>query len=212
MMAAKDLVSFSMDGLSSLQKMQQFLAPETFTKAQRGGVQYAGKAVPVVVTKGIGAAYNLKAARIKQAIGRTAISNDGASATIRFSRRPPTLAQFGVKPGTRGSQPGLGRGLGWGPAKPAGKPLTATVLRSAGRRPFPGAFLAAGNSGNSLVLRRASSGGFHSLYGPSVGSIFLGKSAVSAELKSAVQARINEQFIKGFQRVIDSAARGYGGR
>jgi hypothetical protein len=202
-------VSFQVTGLDQLQRMQAFLAPETFLKAQRGGISYALKAVSPAVAKGIGAAYSLKAARIKQDILSAKIDPGGLSATVRFSRRPPTLAAFNPKPGKRGHQPGLGRGMGWGKARPQGKPLTALVVKAQGRRAYPGAFLATGASGNQLVLRRGPAGQLLAMHGPSIGSIFLGRSSIGPQLRMDVEARINEQFIKGFQRVLDSAARGF---
>jgi hypothetical protein len=202
-------VSFQVTGLDQLQRMQAFLAPETFLKAQRGGISYALKAVSPAVAKGIGAAYNLKAARIKQDILSAKIDPGGLSATVRFSRRPPTLAAFNPKPGKRGHRPGLGRGMGWGKAKPQGKPLTALVVKGQGRRAYPGAFLATGASGNQLVLRRGPAGQLLAMHGPSIGSIFLGRSSIGPQLRMDVEARINEQFTKGFQRVLDSAARGF---
>jgi len=202
-------VSFQVTGLDQLQRMQAFLAPETFLKAQRGGIGYALKAVSPAVAKGIGAAYNLKAARIKQDVLSAKIDPGGLSATVRFSRRPPTLAAFNPKPGKRGHQPGLGRGMGWGKAKPQGKPLTALVVKGQGRRAYPGAFLATGASGNQLVMRRGPAGQLLAMHGPSIGSIFLGRSSIGPQLRMDVEARINEQFIKGFQRVLDSAARGF---
>ena len=42
-------VSFQVTGLDQLQRMQAFLAPETFLKAQRGGISYALKAVSPAV-------------------------------------------------------------------------------------------------------------------------------------------------------------------
>jgi hypothetical protein len=205
-------LELGISGLDQLRKMQAFLDPELMLKAQRGAVSYAAKAVPPVVAKGIGASYFIKAARIKQDISSVRIEPGGTTATIKFSRRPPSLLQYGAKPGTRGHQPGLGRGLGWGKANPAGKAVTATVLRSAGRKKQAGAFIAMGRSGNQVVFRRDSTGKLHGVYGPSIGSIFLGKSQIAEQLQSAVRLRINEQFIVGFQRVLDSAARGYGGK
>jgi len=202
-------VSFQVTGLDQLQRMQAFLAPETFLKAQRGGISYALKAVSPAVAKGIGAAYNIKAARIKQDILSAKIDPGGLSATVRFSRRPPTLAAFNPKPGKRGHQSGLGRGMGWGKAKPQGKPLTALVVKAQGRRAYPGAFLATGASGNQLVMRRGPAGQLLAMHGPSIGSIFLGRSSIGPQLRMDVEARINEQFSKGFQRVLDSAARGF---
>lgn len=201
-------VTITLTGLDSLQRLQEFTNPALFAKAKRGGIAYASKAVPPSVAKTIGATYNLTAARIKKDISRIRFAGDGESATIAFSRRPPTLVQFRPTPGRRGHQRGLGHALGWAPAKPAGKPLRVAVLRGQ-RQARPGVFLATGNSGNQLALRRTSTG-LKAVYGPSIGSIFGGNSAIGPQLRAATEARINEQFIKGFQRVLDSAARGYG--
>lgn len=206
-------ITLKIEGLSQLQKMLEFTDPKNFAKAQRAGVVKATGAIKTQVAKGIGERYNLKAARIKQDISKASIAADGSSATIRFGRRAPTLAQFGMKPGTRGSgQPGLGRGLGWGkPAKP-GRPLTAMVLRADGRKPYTGAFVAIGKGGNQLVVRKDSKGKLHTVYGPSVGSIFLGKGRYALELQAKAAQLINDEFIKGFQKKLDDIARGYGGR
>lgn len=202
-------VSIELTGLDGLQKMQQFLNPALFKKAQQGGVAYASKAVPPAVAKGISSSYSIPSARVKKDISGIRFDTDRTSASIRFSRRPPTLAQFKPNPGRRGVQPGLGRGMGWGSPKPAGKPVTATIIKAKGRQSFPGAFIATGANGNRLVLRREGER-LRGVYGPSIGSIFLGQSAIGPTLRADVQARISEQYIKGFQRVIDSAARGYG--
>ena len=201
-------VSFSVSGVDQLSRLQAFLDPKLYDKARRGGISYASKAVPTAVSKGVTAAYNLTASRVKQDISRTQFVDGGQTALIRFSRRPPTLTQFKPKAGTRNPQPGLGRGMGWGkPAQP-GKPISAVISRSRGRETFNGAFFAQGLNANSLVLRKGSNGRFYGVYGPSVGSMFIGASAIGPQLRSSVEQRIQEQFIKGFQRVLDSANRG----
>jgi len=208
-MVAMASISMSITGLEQLQKMQDALSPKALAKAQRSAITYAAKAVAPAVAKGIGADYNIKASRIKKDISGVSISSDGLTATIKFSRRPPTLAQFGVKPGKRSPQAGLGRGLGWAKPKRAGKPLTALVIRADGRKPKAGAFLAVGNNGNQLVLRRGSNGKLHGVYGPSIGSIFLGNSRIGSKLRAEVAQRIQEQYVKGFERVLSASARGY---
>lgn len=206
------MITLQIDGLNQLHKMLEFTDPKNFAKAQRAGLTKASGAIKTQVAKSIGERYNLKAARIKQDISKATMAPDGLSATIKFSRRPPTLTQFNAKPGRRGRQPGLGRGLGWGAAKPAGKPLTAIKLRSVGRKPEAGAFLAVGKNGNLLVLRKDSKGKLHAVYGPSVGSIFLGKGRYALELQAHAARLINDEFIKGFEKKLSDIARGYGGR
>lgn len=205
--------SINITGLEGLTNMYAFLGTATMAKAQRAGVAYAAKSVPPAVAKGISGAYNIRSARVKQDISRVSFVDNDQTAVIRFSRRPPTLAQFNPKPGARGHQRGLGQGLGWSTAKPKGRPLTALVVRAQGRKKFAGAFLATGANGNRLVLRRVGTGPdgrLVALYGPSIGSIFLGQSAIGTELRATVQARIEEQFRTGFERALRSAARGYG--
>lgn len=204
-------VSVTLQGIDEIKKLQAFLAPDTFAKAQKGGISYAAKAVPPAAAKGITSAYNFSSARVKQDISGFRLSPDGDSATIRFARRPPTLTQLKPNPGKRGKQVGLGRGLGWGPAK-GGKLLSATIIRADGRKTFKGAFVAIGASGNQVVLRRDSQGKLHGVYAPSIGSIFGGASRIGESLRAEVADRIQEQFTKGFERALDQAARGYGGR
>jgi len=206
-------ITLKIEGLDQLQKMLQFTDPKNFAKANRAGIAKATGAIKTQVAKGIGESYDLKAARIKQDISRAYIAPDGLSATISFSRRPPTLAQFGMRPGTRGTgQPGLGRGMGWGkPAKP-GRPLTATILKVDGRKTYRGAFVAIGNGGNQVVFRKDGQGKLHTVYGPSIGSIFLGKGRHSQQLQATAARLINEEFKKGFEKKLGDIARGYGGR
>jgi len=205
-------ITLKLEGLDDLRKMLQFIDPKNFAKAQRAGLTKATGAIKTQVAKGIGERYNLKAARIKQDISRASIAPDGTSATIRFGRTSPTLTQFGMKPGSKGKQPGLGRGLGWGkPVKP-GRPLTAMVVRADGRKPYTGAFVYIGKGGNQLVGRKDSQGRIRTVYGPSIGSIFLGKGRYALELQAKAAELINAEFIKGFQKKLDDIARGYGGR
>jgi hypothetical protein len=118
-----------------------------------------------------------------------------------------------MKPGSRGGkQPGLGRGLGWGKPVKAGRPLSAMVLRSDGRKAYTGAFVFIGKGGNQLVGRKDSKGKIFTVYGPSVGSIFLGKGRYALELRAKAAQLINDEFTKGFQKKLDDIARGYGGR
>ena len=204
-------VRLEITGLDELAKMAEALSPQLLAKATRAGVTAAAKAVPGTVAKGISERYGIPSRRVRQDVRAVRVAPDGQSATVAFSRRPPTLTQYGARPGRPASgQPGLGRGLGWGkPAKP-GRPLSALVVRADGRQPVAGAFLATGRSGNRLVLRRGRGGKLEALYGPSVGSIFAGASTGGPALRAETELLISQRFIAGFQRVLDSAARGYG--
>lgn len=205
------LVRLEITGLDQLAKMREALGPELLKRATRAGVAAAAKSVPPKVAQSISQRYGLPSRRVRADVRAVRIAPDGESATVAFSRRPPTLTQYGAKPGTRATgQPGLGRGLGWGkPTKP-GRPLSALIDRSAGRQPIPGAFLATGASGNRVVLRRGRGGKLEALHGPSVGSIFAGQSKIGPVLRAEAETLIRARFIAAFQRVLDSAARGYG--
>jgi len=204
-------VRVQISGLDQLAKMAEAIGPEMLKRATRAGVAAAAKSVAPKVAQSISQRYGLPSRRVRQDVRAVRIAPDGQSATVAFSRRPPTLTQFSVRPGRRASgQPGLGRGLGWGkPTKP-GRPLSALIDRSAGRQPVPGAFVVNGNNGNRLTMRRGRGGKLEALYGPSVGSIFAGQSRIGPALRSEVETAIRARFIAAFQRVLDSAARGYG--
>lgn len=201
-------VTLTLDGVDGLKAMQALLKPAQLAKAQAGGVRYASKAVPPAVAKGITAVYNITSARVKADIRGVRFNADQTEAVVGFSKRPPTLAQFKPTPGKRSPQAGLGRGMGWAkPSKP-GTPVQATIVRSQGRQAFRGAFLATGLNGNQLVLRRQGEK-LKGVYGPSIGSIFLGQSKIGPALRSEVERRIGEQFVKGFEREMGRAARGF---
>ena len=204
------LVRFEITGLDQLARMREALGPELLKRATRAGVAAAAKSVAPKVAKSISQRYGLPSRRVRADVRAVRIAPDGQSATVAFSGRPPTLTQYGAKPGTRGRQPGLGRGLGWGkPVKP-GRPLSALVDRTQGRQPIPGAFVATGRAGNRLVLRRGRGGKLEALHGPSVGSIFAGQSRIGPVLRAETELLVSQRFIAAFQRVLDSAARGYG--
>jgi hypothetical protein len=205
-------VRFQIDGLDELVAMYEGISPKALDKASRSAIRYASKAVPPAVAKGVTQAYGIKSARVKQDISRVRIDQGGQAAVVGFSRRPPTLMQYGAKAGTRGTgRRGLGRGRGWSPPAKPGKPLTAMTLKAKGRQKVPGAFIARGNNGNQLVLQRQGDK-LKALYGPSVGSIFLGRSEVGEQLKSDVEQRVSQQFVTGFERALKASARGFGGK
>jgi hypothetical protein len=206
-------ITLSIDGLDQLQKLLEFSDPKNFAKAHRAGLAKASGAIKTQVAKSIGERYNIGAARIKKDISRAVIAPDGMSATIRFSRKPPTLIQYGAKAGRRHSgQPGLGRGKGWGPARRRGTALTAIKLRADGRKAEAGAFIARGANANLVVLRRNSQGKLLGVWGPSIGSIFLGKGRHAQEMQDMTAKLIEVEFAKGFEKKLSDIARGYGGR
>jgi len=202
-------VNLELSGIKSFDPMLEFTNPKLYAKAVKGGIRYAAKAGVVQAAKSVGARYNLKAGRIKEDIRVSAISGD--QATLVFRRRPPTLNQFGLSLGKRGGpQPGLGQGMGWGKPKPKGKPISAKIFRDGPRQAYRGAFLITGRNGATIPVR-SKGGKLVAIYGPSVGSDIFGRGRYSALIQAEVGQRINEQFITGMQRVLDSASRGYAG-
>jgi hypothetical protein len=201
--------------IKGLDQMIRFTDPKNIDKAIRGGVAAAAKSVPKTAAQSIGQRYNLQARRIKQDISGPYIRGD--EATLIFASRAPTINQFGFKPGTKASgAPGLGRGRGWGkPTKP-GKPGSAAIFRGQ-RVKYPTTFMGMSQGGVMLPFR-AGKGytrtGKRRLvvgYGPSIARIF-DSGRYGHLIRAEVEAEISRRFVAGFQRVLDSAARGYGGK
>ena len=192
---------------SGLDALKAVTDIKLFDKAIAGGIKYASKAGIVQAAKSVGQRYNLKAARIKEDIRISSINKD--QATLLFRRRPPTLNQFGITLGKRGGkQPGLGRGMGWGKPSPAGRPISARIFKGGPRQAYGNAFMVTGPNGQAIPVRSVN-GKLKAIYGPSVGSDIFGRSRHAAVIQAEVATRINEQFITGMQRVLDSASRGY---
>jgi len=180
-------------GAQDLLKMQDFLNPKTLAKAQRGGISYAAKAAKVAVAKEARARYNIPAARIKQDVTGPSFGPSGTSATLYLSRKPPSALSYGGRDTGRGLTMKVTRG---------GRAQRVT------RGFIPKAGKLAGLPFRRVTTERDSRIAFVS--GPSIGSLFVGQADNAEVMQAAVNARINEQFIKGMQRVLDSAARGYG--
>jgi hypothetical protein len=198
-------VDLQLTGLETLKPLLAFTSPKLLAKAVKGGISYAAKAGKTQAAKSVASRYTIKSARIKQDIKGPYIRND--EATLYFSRRPPTLNQFSLTAGKRGGpQPGLGRGMGWGKPSPKGKPITAKIFKEGQRQTYRGLFMV-----NGLPMRyiRATKK-FEVEYGPSIAGDIFGKGRYAAVMKAEIAARMNEQFVTGMQRVLDSAARGYG--
>jgi hypothetical protein len=191
--------------LSGFEKLANITDPKLLAKAVKGGIKYAAKAGATQAAKSVASRYTIKSARIKQDIKGPFIYGD--TATLVFSRRGPTLNQFSLSPGKRGgTQPGLGRGMGWGKPSPKGKPITAKIFKDGQRQTYRGAFMV-----NGLPMRyNRATGKYQVIYGPSVGSDIFGTGRYATTIKAEMTTRMNEQFITGMQRVLDSASRGYG--
>jgi hypothetical protein len=198
-------VDLQLSGLETLKPLLAFTDPKLLAKAVKGGIKYAAKAGATQAAKSVASRYTIKSARIKQDIKGPFIYGD--TATLVFSRRPPTLNQFSLTVGKRGgTQPGLGHAMGWGKPSPKGKPITAKIFKDGQRQTYRGVFMV-----NGLPMRyiRAKNK-FEVAYGPSIGSDIFGTGRYATTIRAEVTTRMNEQFITGMQRVLDSASRGYG--
>ena len=206
-MARGRMVQIDIEGISQLQRMALMLDPDNFEKILYTGLDYAAKATPPAVAKAISSRYNITSSRVKEETSGPYVRGEGEDmvATLRFSRRPPTGMQY--KPRM------VGPNLQLRPYKGA-----TTVVQHG----FIGTM-----RGRQFTLRpdfrklfgpdeRADSGRRHPrfaldvVYGPSLGSIFLGQSAFGDEIRQEVNDRISEMFNKGVQRELDRQARGFG--
>jgi hypothetical protein len=181
-------------GARDLLKLQHFCDPDLIAKATRGGITYAGKAAKVAVAKEVRSNYNIAAARVKQDVAGPRFSQGGQVATLYLSTKPPSALQYG--------------------GKDNGKGLTMKVFRGGKAERIEGGFIAKTGKMAGKPFRRTGKprGTRRSLVfvsGPSIGKIFEGDSKFGPAMRAAVEIRINEQFIKGMQRVLDSAARGF---
>ena len=197
-------LNLQLTGLKTLQPLLHFTNPKLLAKALKGGVKYAAKAGKTQAGKSISSRYTIKSNRIKQEITGPFVKSNTAS--IIFSRRPPTLNQFSLILGYRGGpQPGLGKGKGWGKPSPKGKPLSTKVFKDGKRQKQLGAFIVRG-----IPMRYIrSTGKYQVLYGPSIAADMFGDGRYGKIIRKEVTARIDEQYVTGVKRVLDAHARGF---
>lgn len=186
-------LDLQLSGVNELLKLKAVTDPKLYEKALRGGLSYAAKSVPPAAAKTIRERYNISSSRIKQDIKGPFFSGDTAS--LIFSRKPPSAIQYGGKDAMK---PGRG--------------LTMMIERGQ-RKPVARGFIVRSGSLAGKPFKRVSDqpkAKLKFVSGPSIGSIVLRNSAHGQLIRTELQLRMNEQFIKGIQRVLDSAARGYG--
>ena len=187
-------VDIQLTGTRSLDPMLELTSPKLFAKAIKGGVNYAGKAGATQAGKSVSSRYNIKSARIKADIRGPYIRGDEAS--IFFSRRPPSAIQYGGKDNGKGLSISVFRGQ------------RVSIPRAFIMKPGPNAGPKAGKPWQRITADPRSKLRF--IYGPSIGSVALRSGRHATAIKAELATRMNEQFIKGVQRVLDSASRGYG--
>ncbi len=183
-------LTIDLDGAEKLSALTAFLAPATFDRALKGGTQYAARATPPAVSKAVGARYNWKAGDIKGDIKGPTFSEGGKTATLRLSRRARTAAVFGGRQTPRGYSFAIFRGQ---------------------RETFRRGFEATGKQGITLPFYRVGKARYpiEVIHGPSLGSVFLGDSRFGTVMKKEVEDRMAQQFIKGIERELGRAARGF---
>jgi hypothetical protein len=187
-------LNLDITGINTLSPLLELTNPKLYAKALKGGVSYAAKAAKTQSGKSVSSRYNIKSARIKQDIKGPYIRND--QATLVFSRRPPSAIQYGGKDNGKGLSLSIFKGQ------------RVFVSRGFIMKPGPKAGPKAGKPWQRISADPRSKLRF--VYGPSIGAGIFGTGRHAPFIKAEVTARINEQFIKGVQRVLDSATRGYG--
>jgi len=167
---------------AGLTPMMAFLDPVRFQKDLSAGLRYASRGAETETRKNIGARYALPAARIRQDQYKTRV--DGTALVLGFRRRPPTLRAYGGRALARGG-------------------YTYQVFRGQRQRnddifelPIAG----------GLPFKRIN-GKIKVMYGPSIGSIFVGRSRHGDEIRRATTERAMQQFIVGVKRELARRAR-----
>jgi len=192
-------LNVSLEGAEKLSAMAAILTPKLFDRALAGGVKYSARSVPPAVAKAATAPgrYNIRAAAVKDDVKRPSFGDGGRTAVIRISRRPRTAAQFGGRQTRRGYSFAVVRGerqvftRGFiGKGKLQGLPLYRVKAGSESRA----------NGGRSRL---------EVIHGVSTGSMFLGDSRFGEAMKREVEQRMSDQFLKGVDRELSRAARGF---
>ena len=181
-------LNLKIESSKNLTLMIEVLQPRTLERAQRDGLVYAGRAGKTTMAKEIGQRYSLTAARIKQDISNPFVNPSRAELSIVFKRKPPSAIAYGGRDG--------------------GKGLTMTVFRGERTKIQRGFIVTAGKlKGKPFKRRGKSRKPIDFVYGPSIGSIALGKGKFSEEIITAGMDRIQEQYMKGVDRALAAIAR-----
>jgi len=201
-------LSLTVTGLDDLRRLQAAIDPKRLQKATAAAVRYAARSVPPQAGRSIASRYAIGSRRARADVSGPYLrgSGDDLMAELRFSRRPPTAAQFGAREKGpdlhyklyRGAAPVVVRHGFTGIARGRQLPL----------RPKPG----------SVYLKDVEAGrrrprvGLDVVHAPSIGSLALSPRArFGNEIRAELQQTIARQFVTGFERAMAAAARGYGG-
>ena len=181
-------VNLQLEGSTGLTAMQAFVDRKNIAKAVKFGIGYASRAGKTEAAKQIRSRYSISSARVKQDISGPFISPDASEARLVFARKPPSALQYG--------------------ARDTGKGLSVAVIKGQRKRVARG-FLVKSGQLQGKPFRRVGRARMpiDFVSGPSIGSIFAGKSQFGDQIRDQVSNRINEQFGKGFERKLGEKAR-----
>ena len=202
---ANNLLSLNISGIEALSPMQQLANPARLEKVLRSSLAYASRSVPLAVGRAVSARYGITSTRVRQDSFPPVFSGSGEDfvATLRFSRRPPTGMQY--RPREVGPNLRLGIFRRGQPTIVQHGFVGTMRGREATLKPDPSTAYGPDLQAGRARPRR----GLDVVYGPSVGSAFLGQSTYGEEIRKEVSSRIQEQFEKGVDRALRAIERGH---
>jgi hypothetical protein len=203
-------VTFKIEGVKGLEDVRRVLDPKMASKIQDKALKAAMRAAKNQLIKDISSRYAIKVRllALDNEISDPVIS--ALSGTIEASSVPRTLNQFVFNPGRRGSsQPGRGRGKGWGKPSRPGQPASFKVLKGAGLKQSKNAFKAQGLP-FMRISNKKGKGTLRVMHGPSVARIFIGKGKFSREFKKNAAEVVETVFIKVTEQAVNNAIKDYG--
>jgi hypothetical protein len=186
-----------------LEKFKPLLTGKELFKLVDAGMRYASKSTGPAVGKQISQRYSIGSRRVQADVRGPFITSNAPEieSKLFFSRRPPTGMQYRPRQTKSGvdfrffkREKTSIRGAFLQTVK--GNRLPFKPDRSKLQKPQPG--------------RNKPRFALKTIYGPSVGSMYLGDSRHGIEIRQRVDERINEQFTKGVERRVKSILRGYG--
>ena len=201
------MLSLTVTGLDDLRRLQAAIDPKRLQKATASAVRYASRSVPPQAGRSIASRYTIASRRARADVAGPFLrgSGDGLQAELRFSRRPPTAAQFGA----RMKGPNLSYRLYRGAAP--------VVVRNGFLGIARGRQLPLRPKAGSVYLKDVQAGrrrprvGLDVVHAPSLGSLALSPRArFGDEIRAELRETIARQFARGFERAMGAAARGYG--
>ena len=179
------------------------LSSHDIPKAVAHGVRTASRGAKTALGKHIGAVTPISSARIKQDV-HVAIAGDGQSAKVYISSQPISALRFKPRQTRSGLQLSLYKGERT--VIRSGFMQTSRAQRWRGQLPFRPA---QGRAYSYDARRKNKRKGMEFVFGLSIASIYLG-GRHSARLQELIEARVEEQLVKGILQRLGAMGRGYG--